>query len=389
MGRIDLKKSSSEIIIFFSLTLFIISCTLKDPRVIEIEQAYFSSQTLFEGERFPNIVVSTEGTLIACFGNEVYKTRRSIDGGKTWEPEAIVTKPGFSGGGVTVDENTGDILLFTEDGHPPSPFRMWRSKDDGKSWLEEDISILPDQLGNMPAMHMNERGITLQFGPYKGRLIRPTRVYAGGNAIEFWDQHYSNAIYSDDGGKTWTTSDPFPVFGTGEACIEQLSNGRIYYNSRRHKSTDGLDPRWRHIGWSDDGGHTWKDIEVSDILPDGNQYSDYGLMAGLTRIPDQEKDILLFSNIDIPKTEGAQDLDFEERWADRYNGTVWISLDGGQTWPHKKVIDPEGFGYSSIVAGRPGTASEGYIYLLYEKIEGGEYIGGIISKFNLAWLLEE
>lgn len=383
------EKYGLTVLIFLLILLYSSSFGQKSFSSSEETLPYFHIEKLFDGERFPNIVVSTKGTLIATFGNNNYQVRRSSDGGNSWEDEIFVVNPGFSGGGVTVDETTGDILLFTEDGHPPSPLRMWRSEDDGKTWAEEGITIYPDELGNVPAMHMNERGITLQFGPHKGRLIRPSRVYAGGNATEFWDQHYTNAIYSDDGGKTWFSSAPFPVFGTGEACLEELSNGRIYYNSRRHKSTDGQDPRWRYIGWSDDGGQTWTDIEVSNVLPDGNQYSDYGLMAGLTRIPGKEKDILLFSNIDIPKEKDKQDLNFSERWADRYNGTVWLSLDGGKTWPYKKTIDQGGFGYSSLVAGRPGTPTEGYIYLLYEKIENGQYIGGNIAKFNLAWLMEE
>jgi sialidase-1 len=35
-------------------------------------------------------------------------------------------------------------------------------------------------------------------------------------------------------------------------------------------------------------------------------------------------------------------------------------------------------------AGRPGTPSEGWIYLLFE---GGPQGGGTIARFNLAWLL--
>ena len=36
-----------------------------------------------------------------------------------------------------------------------------------------------------------------------------------------------------------------------------------------------------------------------------------------------------------------------------------------------------------MTAGRPGTPSEGWIYLLYEGAGGGR-----IARFNLAWLLE-
>lgn len=330
-------------------------------------QVAFDTTEIFTDERFPNVAVTKKGTVIASWGRTKFKVRRSEDGGETWGPEIVVAEPGFQGGGMIVDENSGDVLVFVEETHPVAPLTVYRSTDDGKTWKPEEVTIHPDSSGNVPSMHMNERGITLSHAPHKGRLIRPTRSYAGGNAREFWPQHYTNAIYSDDGGRTWHTSAPFPAMGTGEAALEELSDGTIYYNSRRHLSTDGLNPRMRHIAWSKDGGETWSDLSVSDVLPDGEQHRDYGLMAGLVRLPVEGHDILLFSNI-----ESAQG---------RKNGTVWASFDGGKTWPVKKVVDEGSFAYSSLAVGREGTASEGQIYLLYEHNEGGT-----IARFNLDWV---
>jgi len=338
--------------------------------LFEVEQIFFD-------ERFPNVVVALDGTVIATWGSEHYRVRRSEDGGKSWGSEISIANPGFHGGGTTVDEKTGDILAFVEAGHPPAALTVFRSKDHGKIWTPEEVIIHPDTKGNVPSMHMNERGITLKHGKFAGRLIRPSRVYAGGNGEEFWDEHYTNAIYSDDGGKTWQSSEPFPAYGTGEAAIEELSTGTLYYNSRRHRSTDGLNPRMRYIAWSRDGGHTWADLSVSDVLPDGPQGHDYGLMGGLVRLPVDGHDILIFSNIDSPG----------HRWQ-RERGMVWASFDGGKTWPVKRLVDEGGFAYSSLTAGRERTPSEGYIYLLYETIENGRYAGAKMARFNLAWITE-
>jgi sialidase-1 len=332
-------------------------------------EAKFEIQPVFQGERFPNVVVATDGTVLATWGNKSYKVRRSEDGGETWGPEVTVAEPGFHGGGAVVDEKTGDVLVFVEAGHPPAPLTVYRSKDHGITWQADPAVVHPDAKGNVPSMHMNEHGITLRRGPHAGRLLRPTRSYTGGNGREFWPNHYTNAIYSDDGGKTWKTSAPFPAMGTGEATLAELSTGRIYYNSRRHLSTDGLNPRRRHIAWSDDSGETWKDLSVSEELPDGDQNRDYGLMAGLVRLPVQDRDILVFSNIDSP--DG------------RKRGMVWVSFNGGRSWPVSRLVTEEAFAYSSLDAGRPGTASEGWIYLLFE---GGG--GGKMARFNLAWLLD-
>ena len=331
--------------------------------------AKFDTQQIYKSERFPNVVVTTDGTVLATWGRNSYRVRRSEDGGATWGPEIVVADPGFHGGGVVVDENTGDILVFVEGGHPPAPLSVYRSKDQGRNWTIQEVAIHPDAQGNVPSMHMNEHGITLRRGPHAGRLLRPARSYAGGNQREFWPQHYTNAIYSDDGGKTWQTSAPFPAMGTGEATLAELADGRIYYNSRRHLSTDGLNPRRRHVAWSDDGGATWKDLAVSDELPDGDQNRDYGLMAGLVRLPVENHDILIFSNID--SAEGRQ------------RGMVWASFDGGKTWPARRLVTEGSFAYSSLDAGRPDTPSEGWIYLMFES--DGK---ATMARFNLAWLLD-
>lgn len=319
---------------------------------------------LFKGGRFPNIVVAVDGTVLAFWGGVLVK--RSEDGGKTWGPEIGVGK-GHMGGGVTVNETNGEIFAFVGKAHPPTTETVYRSKDHGKSWSAVEVVIKPDSKGNKPEMHMNEHGITLRHGKHKGRLLRPARFYGKANSRDEWPNHYTTAIYSDDGGNTWLTSDPFPAKGTGEATVAELSDGRIYYNSRRHWAPKGENPLRRWTAWSEDGGATWKDVSICEVLPDGPQNTPYGLMGGLVRLPVAGKDILIFSNCD------SKDA--------RNQGTVWASFDGAKTWPVKRLITKGAFAYSSLDAGRPGTKGEGWIYLL---AEGN---GGQLTRFNLSWLL--
>lgn len=358
--------------LLLSLLMMTSSSIAEDAKVGDfLGEPKMEMQQIFAGERFPNVVVAKDGTVVATWGTSTYRARRSEDGGKTWGAVIEIASPGFQGGGVTVDEGSGDILAFVEAHHPPAKLSIYRSSDHGKSWKIQDTVIKGDSKGNVPSMHMNEHGITLTRGKHKGRLIRPSRWYAGKNDRSRWGLHYTNAIFSDDGGKTWTASEPFPALGTGEATLAELSDGTIYYNTRRHWAPDGENPRRRWTAVSQDSGVTWKQLNFCEVLPDGPQDTNYGLMAGLTRLPVVGRDILLFSNVDSPRG--------------RTHGAVWASFDGGKTWPIMKPVFHGRFAYSSMTSGRPGTKSAGWIYLNFE---GGPQGGSTVARFNLSWVLE-
>ncbi len=346
---------------------------LPSPREGTLEPFMTSPQIefsdLFEGDRFPNVVTATDGTVLAFWSGVV--VRRSEDGGRTWGP-AIEVGTGFMGGGVTVDETTGDILAFVEAAHPPAALTIFRSQDHGRTWREQETAIRGNQAGHVPSMHMNEHGITLRHGPHRGRLIRPSRWYGEGNDRAHWPTHTTNAIFSDDGGHTWQASEPVPLPGAGEACIVELADGTLYYNTRRHWAPEPDQARQRWAARSHDGGVTWTDLVEVAALPDGNRDTTYGLMGGLVRLPVRGRDILVFSNIISRRG--------------RRNGVVWTSFDGGVTWPVRRVVDAGGFAYSSLGAGRPDTAGEGWVYLLYET-GGHPDSSGRLARFNLSWIL--
>ncbi len=329
----------------------------------------FEAHQVFGDERFPNVVVTKRGTVLATWGSSRIRVRRSEDGGVTWGPEITIAEKGIHGGGTIVDESTGDILVFVEAKHPPAPLNIYRSSDDGVTWKASEFVIHGDGEGRVPSMHMNEHGVTLSHAPHAGRLVRATRFYGEGNRPEsLWPTHFTNAIYSDDGGKTWQASEPFPENGTGEATLAELSDGTVYYNSRRHWAPEGKNPRRRWVATSGDAAQTWTPASICEVLPDGPQNTNYGCMAGLARLPIKGRDILVYSNCDDPSS--------------RKNGTVWVSFDGGKHWPLKRLVEKGAFAYSSLNVGRLGTETNGWIYLHYE------HAGSKVARFNLAWLLE-
>ncbi len=164
-------------------------------------QAQLELVDLFTGVRIPNLVVTTDGTILA-FAGQGSQLRRSEDGGKTWSPVQTVASKG--GGSAIVDANTGDVMVVDS-----RTAQLWRSSDQGKSWQHEQIVVKPNAMGHgdpagVPIQTAcSESGITLQHGEHKGRLLMPARVQPphGNNDQEWWPYNYNTAIYSDDGGQ--------------------------------------------------------------------------------------------------------------------------------------------------------------------------------------------
>lgn len=335
------------------------------------EEGGIETRELFRDRRFPNVVVAMDGTVLALCGNrQPLAVRRSEDGGATWGDPILLGNDQSIMGAAVVDELSGDVLAFD---HFLDHRAMYRSRDHGRNWEAEEVTIRPDRLGGVGLTHGAEAGITLRHGAARGRLLVPARVLGpeNSNAPEWWPYHYNTAIHSDDGGRTWQTGAPFPVLGTGEGALAELADGTLHYNSRCHMATDAL----RRVAWSHDGGVTWINPAAVPELPDGMRGTRYGCMAGLTRLPGGDRDVLLYSNLDADE---GHDL-----WGGRRNLTVWASLDGGRTWPMRRSIDPGPSAYSSMTAGRPGTASAGWIYVLYEGGPRGAHQDVRIARFRI------
>lgn len=327
------------------------------------------------------ILSAPDGTVIAFRSPGGPTCRSSRDGGATWGPDVEIG-PDANEGNAFVDETKGHVLYVN-----PGPRWLYRSTDSGATWTRESIEVKPDGFGYTPRLEgvaAMQCGITLAFGEHRGRLLVPARIMgpANSNATEWRPYHYSTAIWSDDGGKVWQTSKPFPVLGTGEGTLAELSDGRILYNSREHMSRGN-----RFFAWSHDGGDLWLDASRSRDLPDGARGTSYGLKGGMIRLPVAGHDILLYSNADtdagtMPAKVGASIATGREKI------TVWASFDGGKTWPVKRLVHDGPSAYSCLGVGRRGTASQGRVFLIFEGGPTDPHGGVQVTAFNLSWLLD-
>ena len=339
------------------------------------------------------LAVAMDGT-VRVFKEERERKRvevkRSEDGGRTWSDPIVVGERvpigadmsddgrykgehvGWSElGSVVVDEMSGEIMVFAM-GLAPSD-TLYRSLDHGKTWRSEKTVIKPDLNGWLATTYCCAPGITLRHGKKKGRLLMPSQVFVGavnedgsrvylnkGQGRKYFAKRYSNALYSDDGGMTWTPSQPFSLLGSSEPGLLEVKGGRIYYNARTHVREGN-----KLVGQSLDGGESWVEAKEDDELFDGPP-DVYGCKGALAKFQYNGQEVLLFS------APGQRDK--------RDDITIRASLDGGETWPVSRLVKEGPGNYTWLAVGRKGTPSEGFIYLLSNK--------DWMARFNFAWVME-
>lgn len=340
-----------------------------------------------------HLAVAMDGTVLVFKEERVRKrveVKRSEDGGRTWSNPIVVgdrvrigsdmsddgrykgEHVGWSElGNVVVDETTGEIMVFAM-GLAPSR-TLYRSRDHGKTWRAEKTVIKPDRNGWLATTYCCDPGITLRHGKKKGRLVMPSQVFVGsvnddgtrtylnkGQGRKFFAKRYSNALYSDDGGRTWTPSEPFPLLGTSEPGLLELQDGRIYYNARTHVREGN-----KLVGRSVDCGESWVDSREDDELFDGPP-DVYGCKGALALFTHGGREVMIFSS------PGRRDK--------RDDITIRASFDGGESWPVSRLVREGPGNYTWLAAGRKDTPSAGFIYLLSNK--------DWMARFNVSWLME-
>ena len=312
----------------------------------------------YEKHRIPGLLVTQKGTLLMY--HEARRDRsdwalmdilltRSEDFGKTCG-EAIVLASGTAekptvNNPVMVQDQKGRIhLLYCRD-YSIDGGGAWRrySDDDGLTW-SEPVEIT--------AFTRPEFRNAFAFGPghgicaTDGTLLVPVWMVP-----QFYESpmrahkpSMAGVFYSRDNGETWRLGDllgsNLELQSPNESSMAQLPDGRFYLNMRCANY-------WRAGAYSATGYDGWQDYGPQKSLIDPVCF---GAVAAYA--PAGEPPLLLLANCES-KTKRA-------------NVVLKASKDGGRTWPHRLVIDPDRGGYVEINA----DAKNRNVYVLYEEDEG-------------------
>ena len=350
------------------VSILVLLLVLATSAIAEIdEQIIFKSgEEGYSNYRIPAVITAADGTLLAFCearkdhrgdsGNIDLILKRSEDDGATWSPSEVVWDAGPDTAGnpcPVVDQTTGRIVMLmcwnlaTDHGRDlhagtsTDTRRVYQthSDDHGKTWSEpkEITSDVKDPswwwYATGPGI-----GIQLQKGPYTDRLVIPANHTAEG----YYGAH---ALYSDDGGDTWSISSTIEPT-VNESQVVELSDGRLLMNMRSQGVGTATRPRngYRSIAYSNDGGASWSEPVFDDELGDPR------CQASIIRY---DQNFLLFSNPNPPvQPERGQ----------RIRMTVKLSEDDGQSWTAGYLIDEGPAAYSALVA-----LPRQQVGLLYEK----------------------
>lgn len=362
---------------------------------------------LFEAEkggyahyRVPAITVSPAGTVMVVvearasssgdWGLQDILLRRSFDQGETWdEPRKIVqlegvqeqneaalaqglTEPGVTtyNNIVPIADHSAGVVHFLVCSAYARAYYM-RTEDDGETFTEPvEITDTFEEFREEYDWKVIATGPGHGIRHSSGRLIVPVWLSdgTGGHAHR---PSIVSTIYSDDSGATWERGDVVvrhpELKNPSETLAVELSDGTVMLNIRNESPEHR-----RAVTTGPDGATGWSEVRFDDELVEPI------CMGSLLRVGDK----LLFANPD--STEPRSPENPEGNWK-RQNLSIRISEDDGETWPHKRVIEPGVSGYSDLA-----SDGDGNIYCVYEDGSPsgrGTHVKYLsVARFGIDWI---
>jgi len=186
---------------------------------------------------------------------------------------------------------------------------------------------------------------------------KPTRLPSGRLLLPLYTDTFSISIMaiSDDGGQTWTASQPLMGFGSIQPTVLRRNDGTLVAYMRENGPRDRV-----RVAESRDDGMTWGAVGVNELPNPGSGLDGIRLASGQW--------LLVYNDTDQGRNKLAASL----------------SSDEGRTWTKTRHLENEpagSFHYPAVVQGADGTIHCVYSYF----VAGGKSMKH--AAFNEAWIL--
>lgn len=375
-------------VVLLTTTILVQSCQsahkLSATAIVD-SSIVFEPDALYASTRIPALVITPRGTLLAfCEGRIGTASdwadmnlllRRSIDGGKTWQPVQIIdsNKGAPVGNPTPIVDNNGTVHLIYQKDYAEAFYTS--SDDDGQTWKKAfNITDVFNQF--KPEYNWK----VLAPGPGHGIQLKNGRLLSAvwlANSSKLLPRRSHSpscvaTIYSDDLGKSWKSGaivadSSSAIANPNESMAVQLANDSVLLSIRNASSI-----KRRAFSISNDGVSGWGKTRFEEELFDPT------CMASIIALPSSrknEKPAILFVNPDSKNIEKHP----------RQNLTAKLSFDNGYTWALQRVLNSGASGYSDLAVGADGT-----VYCLYETntVGKGFNYSLVLKKFNRKWLLQ-
>ena len=321
--------------------------------------------------------VEPDGTVVTAAGEPTdYRVVLSNDAATGARAGDVLLGGEAAGSIYLAYEQAPEECLFQ---HRSSHLLMITSDDDGATWSEPtDITaqVKADWmcfLGTGPG-----NAIQLTGPEHAGRILVPVYYSHEAGGTGFLS---CAAIYSDDGGASWTLgsspNDGREILGDIVSSRDLADERASLYESVLVEGADGAVHVWarnQHPAGrvahavSHDGGVTWGEVDYHDQLTEIFSQPNAIAVTGASDIAGAAEP----SSRSIVFANASQMLPF------RGCGVMRLSHDDGVTWPHNRVINPRHYVYQCMA-----QLPSGDIALLWER----EWQGLFLTTVPLTWLV--
>ena len=321
--------------------------------------------------------VEPDGTVVTAAGEPTdYRVVLSNDAATGARAGDVLLGGEAAGSIYLAYEQAPEECLFQ---HRSSHLLMITSDDDGATWSEPtDITaqVKADWmcfLGTGPG-----NAIQLTGPEHAGRILVPVYYSHEAGGTGFLS---CAAIYSDDGGASWTLgsspNDGREILGDIVSSRDLADERASLYESVLVEGADGAVHVWarnQHPAGrvahavSHDGGVTWGEVDYHDQLTEIFSQPNAIAVTGASDIAGAAEP----SSRSIVFANASQMLPF------RGCGVMRLSHDDGATWPHNRVINPRHYVYQCMA-----QLPSGDIALLWER----EWQGLFLTTVPLTWLV--